>query len=180
MFSLTVSPAIHSVDKTLNREKEREQSGDKVCKQKFGFRSPDYCRSLFSPRTLLFHAVPSGEGWAGEKNQNPPTVVAHRRRRRRPSLPPPFKYPPSFSPGADFSVPKYRWWFIKWECSPWPAHGDPLQSPAASSHNISLAPRAVAPRAPSSLLPRSRIPRHPPHFMHTGTSYTSALSRQTL
>jgi len=51
------------------------------------------------------------------KNQGPLLYSAAASR----FLPPPlFKYPPSFSPGADFSVPKYRWWFIKWECSPWP------------------------------------------------------------
>lgn len=78
----------------------------------------------------------------------------------------PFKYPPSFSPGADFSVPKYRWWFIKWECSPWPV------CPLTAIHYSLLLLRVIifpsdptaAPRHGSytvfALLPGSRIPRH--------------------
>lgn len=63
---------------------------------------------------------------------------------------------------VDFSVGKYRWWFIKWECSWSAAHGDPLQSPAASSHNISPpTPFYSSYTAPS------------PHFMHTRTFYTA-------
>lgn len=77
-----------------------------------------------------------------------------------------FKYPPSFSPGADFSVPKYRWWFIKWECSPWPV------CPLTAIHYSLLLLRVIifpsdptaAPRRGSytvfALLPGSRIPRH--------------------
>lgn len=75
----------------------------------------------FNPVQLLFYVILRRKGWACEKI---------RTRRCTSTLLPllpsflylslsPFKYPPSFSLGADFSVPKYRWWFIKWECSPW-------------------------------------------------------------
>lgn len=57
--------AIHAIDK---RGIDRVSGNLAIAlkspgkKKRPDLRRPDYCRSLFSPRTLLFHVIPSGEG----------------------------------------------------------------------------------------------------------------------
>lgn len=69
---------------------------------------------------------------------------------------------------ADFSVGKYRWWFIKWECS------SVGRVPLMAIHYSLLLLRVIIfpfPQ-PASTRPTAWSARIP-HFMHTRTFYTA-------